>query len=67
MENMGRVLAELSNDASTHTVVPPSPAQADVVEEQPPSKLQESANKTRVLRPWLGTIGTCEEITLQEA
>ena len=38
MENLGRVLAEWSNDASTHTAVPPSPAQ--VVKEQQSLKLQ---------------------------
>ena len=40
MENLERLLAELFNDASTHTTVPPSSAQAEVVKEQQPLKLQ---------------------------
>lgn len=52
LENKGRLLAALFSDASTHTAAPPSRAQAGVVEEQRPSKLQESADETRVLHPW---------------
>lgn len=50
-----RLLADLSNDVLMNTTAPPSHVQAEVGEEQQPPKLQESANQTHVLHPWLGT------------
>jgi len=58
LENQERLLAELFNDASTHTAAPPSSTQTRIVEEQ------QLSNQTRILHLWLGTIGTRELILI---